>query len=67
MDIELKHPQSLNCKSAVRQVNIEPKTQVAIPFELTRVGESENERMVITADLAINGQRLGEVTEALID
>jgi len=67
VDIELRHPQSLNCKSAVRQVNIEPKTQVAIPFELTREVESENQRMVITADLTINGQRLGEVTEALID
>jgi len=67
VEVQLKHPDNLSCRSAFRQVNIEPKTEVAIPFEFTSKKETIDQRIVITADLTINGQRLGEVTEALID
>jgi hypothetical protein len=40
---------------------------VAIPFDLIQPDGSQKGRRVITADLTINGRRLGEVAEALID
>jgi glyoxylase-like metal-dependent hydrolase (beta-lactamase superfamily II) len=67
VEIQLKHSDRVTCLSSSRMVTIEPKTQVAIPFTLNKNDVPAGQRVVITADLTINGQRLGEVTEALID
>jgi len=67
VEVELKHPDELTCSDSSRMVTIEPKTQVAIPFTLLRQRSAPDRRFVITADLSMNGHRLGEVTEALID
>lgn len=67
LEIQLKHSDQLTCPNSSRMVTIEPKTQVAIPFTMNKNSLPGDQRVVITADLTMNGQRLGEVTEALID
>ena len=67
VEVDLRHPANLDCASSSRQVTLEPKTQVAIPFHLKKNSQGDTDRLVLTADLTINGRRLGEVTEALVD
>jgi hypothetical protein len=40
---------------------------VGVPFDLARSVAAQKGRRVLTADITINGRRLGEVAEALVD
>jgi len=65
VEVELKLPPELDCSVPNRSFKIAPKTQVAVPFRLRRLRDSE-ERQVVTADLTINNHRFGERAEALV-
>jgi glyoxylase-like metal-dependent hydrolase (beta-lactamase superfamily II) len=67
VEIELKFSDSFQIPAPHRSVTIPAKTQVAVPFVLRRNGGQEKQRKVVTADLVINGQRIGEYAEALVD
>jgi len=65
-DVTLKLPKNLICQFPRREVTIPAKTQIAIPFEL-KATKTARDRQVVTADILLNGRRMGEVTEFLID
>ncbi len=65
IQVRLKYPDDVSCRSGTRTFTMEPKSQVAVPFRLRRTGGPG--RRVVTADITFNGRRLGEVTELLID
>jgi glyoxylase-like metal-dependent hydrolase (beta-lactamase superfamily II) len=67
VEVELKLPASLQAPVPRRSITVPAKTQVAVPFELRRNGGLAKQRVVVTADLTINGQRIGEYAEALVD
>jgi glyoxylase-like metal-dependent hydrolase (beta-lactamase superfamily II) len=64
--IGLRMPDGIACARATTGLTIPAKAQIAIPFELRAVHASPGRR-VITADITINGRRIGEYAEALID
>jgi glyoxylase-like metal-dependent hydrolase (beta-lactamase superfamily II) len=64
--VELKLPEGLTCAHPVRTCTVGAKKQVAVPFELESVPGTSG-RQVITADITINGRRIGEYAEALVD
>jgi hypothetical protein len=64
--IALRLPDRIACARAATSVTIPAKAQSAIPFEL-RAAHTSPGRLVITADITINGRRIGEYAEALID
>jgi glyoxylase-like metal-dependent hydrolase (beta-lactamase superfamily II) len=64
--IRLRLPDGIACSREARSITIPAKAQAAMPFEL-RAGHSSPARRVITADITINGRRVGEYAEALID
>ncbi len=64
--VELKLPEGLGCAFPVRTLTIGAKKQVAVPFVLT-AGPEMSGRQVITADITIDGRRIGEYAEALVD
>jgi glyoxylase-like metal-dependent hydrolase (beta-lactamase superfamily II) len=66
VDVELKTSANLICPSPRRSFSLGAKKQVAVPFTLRRVG-GFGHREVVTGDITINSQRLGEVAEGLID
>jgi glyoxylase-like metal-dependent hydrolase (beta-lactamase superfamily II) len=66
VDATLRLPGKLQCANPSRTFTVKPKSQVAVPFRLRRTGAASR-RLVVTADLTINGRRLGEVTEMLVD
>jgi len=66
IEVALKYPESLACTKPVRKFTVQGKKQVAVPFVLSRTAASAG-RAVITADITINGHRIGEYTEGLID
>ncbi|MFC1607753.1 MBL fold metallo-hydrolase [Candidatus Latescibacterota bacterium] len=65
VDIGMKCPDNVTCAFPNRSIKIEPKKQVAVPFELSITGDGN--RQIITADITINGRHLGEYAEAMID
>jgi len=65
--IQLKLPDGIECPFPKRSISILGKTQLAIPFDLLKSKGARDGRRVVTADITINGRRLGEVAEALID
>jgi glyoxylase-like metal-dependent hydrolase (beta-lactamase superfamily II) len=67
VEIELKFSNNLLVPVRRRSVTIPAKTQVGVPFVLRRKGGQETQRTVVTADMVINGQRIGEYAEALVD
>lgn len=64
--VQLKLPDGLTCRDALRDFTIEPKTQVAVPFHFVR-SSGYGRRAVVTADITFNGRRLGEVTEMVVE
>ncbi len=64
--VRLKHSDNILCREPERRFTVEPKTQVAVPFVLKKVG-AFGRREVVTADLTINGHHFGEITEMLVD
>jgi glyoxylase-like metal-dependent hydrolase (beta-lactamase superfamily II) len=66
VEVTLKNLREVECPHPTRTFTMEPKSQVAVPFRLRRVGGFDG-RTVITADVTFNGRRLGEVAEMLID
>ena len=66
IEVELKYPESLECDLPVRKFTVEGKKQAAVPFVLRRKPGAEG-RAVITADVTINGHRIGEYAEGLVD
>ncbi len=67
VEVRLQLPEGVSCPFPKRSVTVPEKTQVAIPFDLIELEDAQKGRRVITADITINGRRLGEVAEALID
>ncbi len=67
VQIRLKLPDGIECPFAERSISIRGKTQLAVPFDLTKSVGGQNGRRTVTADITINGRRLGEFAEALID
>ena len=65
--IALKLPPGIACDFPDRDISVAGKTQVAVPFDLVKSAAAGTERQVITADITINGRRIGEYAEALID
>ena len=67
--IKLKLPAGFSCPFPERMVSLAGKTQIAVPFDIAREGtdSSAPRRQVVTADITINGRRIGECAEALID
>jgi glyoxylase-like metal-dependent hydrolase (beta-lactamase superfamily II) len=66
IDVTLKLPPGVKSPHPARSFTMEPKSQLAVPFRLQRSSGSK-QRMVVTADITMNGRRLGEVAEMLID
>ncbi len=64
--VELKLPEGFSCAHPVRTLTIGAKKQVAVPFVLT-AAPGMSGRQVITADITIDGRRIGEYAEALVD
>lgn len=71
VEISLKLPAGFSCSFPARTLTMAAKTQVAVPFDIasteTGTAGSRHGRHVITADITINGRRIGEYAEALID
>ncbi len=67
VQVELKFPVELKCNSSRRNFRIPAKTEAVVPFLLQRETSSKPGRSVITADITINGCRIGEFAEALAD
>ena len=68
--IRLKLPEGVSCPHPERTVELAGKTQVAVPFEIAAPARPETaapRRWVVTADITVNGRRLGEYAEALLD
>ncbi|MFH1069252.1 MAG: MBL fold metallo-hydrolase [Candidatus Glassbacteria bacterium] len=66
--LALRYPEeSFECSYPERMFTVEPKKQVAVPFVLKRKPGAGTGRSVLTADLTINGRRIGEYTEGLVD
>jgi glyoxylase-like metal-dependent hydrolase (beta-lactamase superfamily II) len=63
--VRLRLPEGIRCAVPDMTVTIPAKSGVAIPYELQCSGDGR--RSVITADITINGRRIGEYAEALID
>jgi hypothetical protein len=64
---ELKIAPDMICDRPIQNVMIDGKTEVSIPFVIRRTADSRGKREIITADITINGKRLGEYAEAIID
>jgi glyoxylase-like metal-dependent hydrolase (beta-lactamase superfamily II) len=83
VEIKLRLPAGFSCPFPERTVSIAGKSQVAVPFDVVRAAAGRSERgsphtspgisgtptsrQVITADVTINGRRIGEYAEALVD
>ena len=67
VEVRLKYPDGLACDSPVRKFTVEAKKQVSVPFTLKRTASGPGGRTVLTADVTINGRRIGEYAEALAD
>ncbi len=67
IDVELKYSDNITCPAPRRSFTIESKTQVAVPFILSKVGYEKGKREIITANITINGRYLGEYAEAMIE
>ncbi|MBN2288179.1 MAG: MBL fold metallo-hydrolase, partial [Candidatus Glassbacteria bacterium] len=66
VEVRLKSGADITCAHPARSFTVEAKKQVAVPFVLRRSGAVSSQREVITADLTVNGRRLGEYAEVLI-
>jgi len=66
VEVRLQLGENIVCDHPVRSFTVEPKKQVAVPFLLRKVG-AKSGREMITADLTINGRRIGEYAEAMVD
>jgi glyoxylase-like metal-dependent hydrolase (beta-lactamase superfamily II) len=64
--VELKLPEGLTCAHPVRTLTMSAKKQVAVPFVL-KAATGVSGRKVVTADITINGRRIGEYAEMLVD
>lgn len=64
--VELKTPADLDCAHPVRTLTIGAKQQVAVPF-LLKAQPGASGRRVLSADITINGRRIGEYAEGLVD
>jgi glyoxylase-like metal-dependent hydrolase (beta-lactamase superfamily II) len=83
VEIELKLPAGFSCPFPKRTVSMAGKTQVAVPFDIVAPSaggaegaeskvapfgkDSRPGRRLVTADITINGRRIGEYAEAFID
>ncbi|HUU27397.1 MAG TPA: MBL fold metallo-hydrolase [archaeon] len=67
VEVTLRHSPNIECQAPDRSFTIEAKKQVAVPFSLRKTGSFLEGREVITADIRINGCRIGEYAEALVD
>ena len=67
VEVRLKFGGNIACAHPARSFTVEAKKQVAVPFVLKKTGGDKPAREIITADLTINGRRLGEYAEALVD
>jgi glyoxylase-like metal-dependent hydrolase (beta-lactamase superfamily II) len=65
--IALKLPPGITCDFPERDIALAGKTQVSVPFDLMKSAAAGKGRQVITADITINGRRIGEYAEAIID
>jgi glyoxylase-like metal-dependent hydrolase (beta-lactamase superfamily II) len=67
LEIELKLPTGLICSTPARRFAVEAKKSVRVPFILRKTTIQPGKRSLVTADVTINGRRLGEYAEALVD
>jgi len=67
VQVELKSSAGFTCDRPVQSVVIDGKGEASIPFALRRTDGSRIEREIITADVTINGRRVGEYAEAIVD
>jgi hypothetical protein len=65
--IELKLPGMLSCDQPLRNVVLDGKKEVSIPFEIRRAAGPQGGREIITADITLNDRRIGEYAEAIVD
>jgi hypothetical protein len=66
VEVTLRLPDDVVADKPSRSFSVPPKTAVSVPFRLRRQSDF-GRRRVVTADITINGNHLGEVAEALID
>jgi hypothetical protein len=83
VEITLKLPAGFTCEFPRRTLQMAGKTQAAVPFDIVRpaaasgsdegtdigraIERSRGRRRAVTADITINGRRIGEYAEAVID
>jgi glyoxylase-like metal-dependent hydrolase (beta-lactamase superfamily II) len=67
LEVKLKLPGNLLCEHAAGSIRVGGKKQVVVPFVVEAAAGSPPERMIITADVTINGQHLGEYAEAIVE
>jgi len=65
--VTIKTSDGLECRNPSRGFTIPEKTQAVVSFSLHRNAGEAARRGVITADITINGRRMGEYAEALVD
>lgn len=63
----LKASEGLEVLSGPLTFRVDGKKQVGASFRLRKLPGHGPDRQVVTVDVTINGRRLGEVTEALVD
>jgi glyoxylase-like metal-dependent hydrolase (beta-lactamase superfamily II) len=67
VEVELRSSAGILCDAAKRSVRIEAKGEVSVPFILRRATGAKDAREIVTADITINGKRVGEFAEAIVD
>jgi len=65
--VELKHDDMFVCAESLRTFTIAPKNEASVVFQLEPSGELSAGKSMVTADITINGRRIGEYAEAMID
>jgi glyoxylase-like metal-dependent hydrolase (beta-lactamase superfamily II) len=65
--VTIRTSDGLECRDPSRSFTIPEKTQAVVTFALHRTAAGTACRGVITADITINGRRIGEYAEALVD
>ena len=66
VDVRLKFPESLVCDRPSANFRVGEKQQVIASFILKPKAGIKPGRVVVTADVTINGHRVGEYAEALV-
>lgn len=67
VEVRLKYSTEVTCDRPALTFEISEKRQAIAPFRMRRRPGAKAGRVVVTADLTVNGSHIGEYAEALVD